>query len=55
MLGAVSEFECAMICERQREGIVIAKRIVGKYKGRKPKLSIEEVASPREKEAGEYR
>ena len=34
MLAAISEFERAMILERQREGIAIAKR-EGKYKGRK--------------------
>ena len=51
MLGAVSEFERAMIRERQREGIAIAKRKVGKYKGRKPSLNSEQVASLRKKEA----
>src|SRR5271170_7247718 len=35
MLGAVAEFERALILERQREGIAIAKR-AGVYKGRKP-------------------
>ena len=35
MLSAIAEFECAMIRERQLEGIAIAKR-EGKYKGRKP-------------------
>lgn len=34
MMAAISEFERAMILERQREGIAIAKR-GGKYKGRK--------------------
>lgn len=34
MLAAIAEFERAMILERQREGIEIAKR-EGKYKGRK--------------------
>ena len=34
MMAAISEFERAMILERQREGIAIAKR-EGKYKGRK--------------------
>jgi DNA invertase Pin-like site-specific DNA recombinase len=37
MLGAVAEFERAMIRERQREGIAIAKG-KGVYKGRKPSL-----------------
>ena len=34
MMVAIAEFERAMILERQREGIAIAKR-EGKYKGRK--------------------
>jgi DNA invertase Pin-like site-specific DNA recombinase len=38
MLGAVAEFERALILERQREGIAIAKE-QGKYKGRKPVVS----------------
>lgn len=38
MLGAVAEFERALILERQREGIAIAKA-EGKYKGGQFKLS----------------
>ena len=38
MLGAVAEFERALILERQREGIAIAKA-AGKYKGRKAALT----------------
>jgi DNA invertase Pin-like site-specific DNA recombinase len=38
MLGAVAEFERALLLERQREGIAIAKA-EGKYKGRKRTLS----------------
>jgi DNA invertase Pin-like site-specific DNA recombinase len=38
MLGAVAEFERALILERQREGIAIAKQ-EGKYKGRKAVVS----------------
>jgi len=38
IMGAVGEFERAMILERQREGIAIAKA-EGKYKGRKPSLT----------------
>lgn len=34
MMAAIAEFERAMILERQREGIAIAKK-AGKYKGRK--------------------
>lgn len=40
MLGAVAEFERAMIHERQREGIAIAKT-QGRYKGRKQALTGE--------------
>jgi len=46
MLGAVAEFERALILERQREGIAIAKA-EGKYKGRKPTLSQSQVAELR--------
>ena len=42
MLGAVAEFERSIILERQREGIAIAK-VEGKYKGRKPSLTVERV------------
>jgi len=38
MMGAFAEFERALILERQREGIAIAKT-KGVYKGRKAKLS----------------
>lgn len=41
MLGAVGQFERALMRERQREGIAIAKA-KGVYKGRKP--SLDEVA-----------
>ena len=44
MLGAVAEFERALIRERQREGIKIAKQ-AGVYKGRKRSLGPAEVAS----------
>lgn len=42
MLGAVSQFERSIIRERQAEGIAKAKA-AGKYKGRKPKLSEEQM------------
>ena len=42
MLGAVAEFERSLILERQREGIAIAKA-EGRYKGRKPSLSQDQV------------
>ena len=35
MIGAINEFERANLLERQREGILIAKK-KGKFKGRKP-------------------
>jgi DNA invertase Pin-like site-specific DNA recombinase len=38
MLGAVAEFERALILERQREGIAVAKT-QGIYKGRQPSLT----------------
>ena len=38
VMGAFSEFERALILERQREGIALAKQR-GVYKGRKPSLS----------------
>lgn len=46
VLGGISEFERALIRERQREGIAIAKR-KGVYKGRKLSLSPERVAELR--------
>ena len=42
MLAAISEFERELIRERQREGIALAKA-KGKYKGRSPKLTSEQV------------
>lgn len=41
MLGAVAEFERALILERQREGIALAKAR-GVYKGRKAKLNADQ-------------
>ena len=48
MLGAVAEFERAMIRERQREGIAIAKG-KGVYKGRKPSLNAGQVEELRQR------
>ena len=48
MLGAVAEFERSMILERQREGIAIAKA-AGKYKGRKPSLTPDQVTELRQR------
>lgn len=42
MMGAGAEFERALIKERQREGIDLAKKR-GVYKGRKPALSPEQI------------
>lgn len=47
VIGAVAQFERAMIRERQREGIAIAKA-AGKYAGRKPTLSDEQVEQARQ-------
>ena len=47
MLGAGGEFERALIRERQREGIAIAKS-KGIYKGRKPALNEEQIARLRD-------
>lgn len=53
LLGAVAQFERALILERQREGIAIAKT-KGVYKGRAPSLSPEQVATAKARlEAGE--
>ncbi|GAA1471043.1 recombinase family protein [Corynebacterium felinum] len=50
MPGAVAEFERSMILERQREGIAIAKS-QGKYKGRRPSLTLEQVAQLKQRRA----
>lgn len=50
MLGAVAEFERALILERQREGIAIAKAR-GAYKGRRPSLSPPQAAELRARHA----
>lgn len=51
VMGAFAEFERALIRERQREGIELAKRR-GTYRGRKKALSPERVAELRTKAAG---
>jgi DNA invertase Pin-like site-specific DNA recombinase len=50
VMGAFAEFERAIIGERQREGIALAKNR-GVYKGRKPSLSDERVAEMRQRVA----
>jgi DNA invertase Pin-like site-specific DNA recombinase len=53
VMGAFAEFERALIRERQREGIALAKKR-GVYRGRKPSLSAERAAEMRKRaEAGE--
>jgi len=53
VMGAFAEFERALIRERQREGIALAKRR-GAYRGRKRSLSDEQAAEMRRRiEAGE--
>lgn len=53
VMGAFAEFERALIRERQREGIALARRR-GAYRGRKRSLSHEQVAEVRQRiEAGE--
>ena len=47
IIGSVAEFERAMIRERQREGIALAKK-EGKYKGRKAALDATQIAEARE-------
>jgi DNA invertase Pin-like site-specific DNA recombinase len=55
LLGAVAEFERALIGERQREGIALAKK-AGVYKGRKRSLTAEQVQAIRERvKAGEQK
>lgn len=52
LLGSVAEFERAMIKERARQGIALAKK-AGKYKGRVPALKPEQIEQARQQvEAG---
>lgn len=44
VMGAFAEFERALLRERQREGIALAKKR-GVYKGRKPALSAEDITA----------
>lgn len=46
VMGAFAEFERALLKERQREGIAIAKK-AGVYKGRKPSLAPDRVTELR--------
>ena len=51
VMGAFAEFERALIRERQREGIALAKSR-GAYKGRRPSLTQEQIESLRARAAG---
>jgi DNA invertase Pin-like site-specific DNA recombinase len=51
MLSAFAQFERALIKERQREGIALAKAKGNVYKGRKPALSHEQASTLREQVA----
>jgi len=50
VMGAFAEFERALIRERQREGIALAKQR-GAYRGRKKALSIEQAVTLRQRAA----
>ena len=50
VMGAFAEFERALIHERQREGIALAKQR-GAYRGRKKALSLERLADLRRRAA----
>jgi DNA invertase Pin-like site-specific DNA recombinase len=50
VMGAFSEFERALIKERQREGITLAKK-AGVYRGRKPSLTPEQAEQLRSRVA----
>lgn len=50
LLGAVAEFERALIRERQLEGIALAKA-KGKYRGGQPKLTADQAAELRRRHA----
>jgi DNA invertase Pin-like site-specific DNA recombinase len=50
VMGAIAEFERALILERQREGIATAKQR-GAYTGRKPALTAEQARQLRERAA----
>jgi DNA invertase Pin-like site-specific DNA recombinase len=56
MFAAFAEFENSIRKARQREGIARARTEIGKYQGRKPKLSVEQQAELRLRfDAGENR
>jgi len=52
VMGAFAEFERALIGERQREGIALARQR-GAYRGRKKALTDDQVVELRRRAAGE--
>lgn len=54
VMGAFAQFERELIKERQREGILIAKK-AGKYKGRRKILTIAQVEEMRQMVADRYK
>ncbi|MFQ6486120.1 recombinase family protein [Brachybacterium epidermidis] len=48
IITAVAQSEREMLRERQAEGIAIAKKVGGKYRGRKPSLNDEQLRAVRE-------
>jgi DNA invertase Pin-like site-specific DNA recombinase len=51
ILGSIAQFERAIIRERQREGIALAKK-AGVYKGRKPTMTPDKVKDIRTRGGG---
>lgn len=54
MLGAFAEFELALIRERQKEGIAIARQS-NSYKGRKPVFTSEQQAKIKQMVTDKYK
>jgi len=54
IMGAFAEFERALIKERQKEGIALAKK-KGIYRGRKPVLSSSQIHELKQKVAGGFK
>jgi DNA invertase Pin-like site-specific DNA recombinase len=54
IMGAFAEFERALIKERQKEGIALAKK-KGIYRGRKPVLSSSQIYELKQKVAGGFK
>lgn len=50
VMGAFAEFERALLRERQREGIALAKQR-GVYRGRKPRLTTVQISLLRQRAA----